>query len=266
MRIDTERLVPGKKKDAFYFEHIQRYRFASKYTKNKRVLDLGCGVGYGTNYLANHGAKEVVGVDIDPKAIEYARRKYEIRNTKFEAANAEVLTFSSNSFDVVVSFEVIEHVKSFKKSIKEVSRVLKPNGLFIFSTPNRLGIRGGTSPYHTKEFTASELRKLFPGVKLYGQFIKNKKFLEQQSEYFKRYQKLTAGGNKFLKKLIHLIPANIKSVVYKSLWHAAQVQVLKEGEIEIRRGNLTRAITLIGVIQWPRSGKDSKPQKQTRRG
>lgn len=148
MQLNAERLVPKDLNDPFYLEHIQRYQFAKKYIKEMKVLDLGCGAGYGSFELKKLGAKSVVGIDNDSKAIEYAISKFKIENLKFKIDNATNLSFPDSTFDIVVSFEVIEHIKDYRKYLKEVFRVLKKGGYFIFSTPNAKGIRAGTSPYH----------------------------------------------------------------------------------------------------------------------
>src|SRR3989344_274235 len=246
MNLKSERLVPDKK-DSFYLEHIQRYRFTSKYIKANHVLDLGCGAGYGSLELVKYGAKKVIGVDTNHKEIDYAIRKFKNKNLKFKVNNAEQLEFKNETFDTVVSFEVIEHVKNFKKFIKEAFRVLKKGGYFIFSTPNAKMHRGGTSPYHTKEFSVKELVEIFPSVKLYGQFFENSEFVKSEKEYFQRYNKLTIGGNKSIKKLFHLIPSELKSFIYRLFWNPTPA--IHENEIVIKKGNFERAVTLIGVVQ-----------------
>jgi len=147
-----------------------RYLFASNYIKGV-VLDAGCGVGYGTNYLGMK-AESVVGVDVSRKAIKYSKN-YKTKNVTFMLGDVTNLPFKDNCFDIVISFEVIEHLKNYEKFLQEVRRVLKSDGLFICSTPNIKYTRH--PPFHLHEFYPEEffeiLEKYFSIVERYGQYI-----------------------------------------------------------------------------------------------
>ena len=178
MKFTGERLVPEKnKQDLIYGEHIVRYLFAKQFIKDKVVLDIASGVGYGTRILAEN-VKRIIGVDISKEAIEYAKRNYACKNCEFLVGDAEKLNFEDKSFDVVVSFETIEHLKNYKKFLEEIRRTLKDNGLFIVSTPNKEIYPPG-NPFHIKEFSEkefkTELQKLFKFISLEYQnnFINN---------------------------------------------------------------------------------------------
>ncbi len=222
MGINSDRFVPnGQSEDSFYLEHIQRYDFAKPFIRQKKVLDLGCGSGYGSFELIKLGAKKVEAVDISSKAINYAKKNYHHKNLFFRVADATSIPFPDNSFDVIVSFEVIEHIKNYQMFIKEAFRVLKKPGYFIFSTPNKDQYRANTSAYHYKEFNPTDLKQLFKkygGLKLYGQYFLNQKFIDQEINYFKRYNQLSLGGNKIVKKIFLLFPPSFKSFVYRLVW------------------------------------------------
>jgi SAM-dependent methyltransferase len=167
-----ERVIPGQVEDDLWAEHIARYAFATRFVDGKRVLDLGCGTGYGTAELAKY-AFEAVGVDISREAIDYAKAHY--RNARYVEVPATDLPFDSATFDVVVSFELIEHLSDWRPLLAQVKRVLHPGGLFIVSTPNKLyyaEARGasGPNPFHEHEFEhdefAAAMREYFPHVKL----------------------------------------------------------------------------------------------------
>ncbi|MBI3486278.1 class I SAM-dependent methyltransferase [Candidatus Daviesbacteria bacterium] len=252
MNLNSDRFVPKKdNKNTFYFEHLQRYDFSARFIKGKIILDLGCGSGYGSRRLLDHKAKSVVAVDIDPKIINFAKKNYPHKKLSFQVANATKLSFRDSKFDVVVSFEVIEHVKDYPKYIQEVLRVLKPKGQFIFSTPNKLKHRANTSAYHFKEFTPLELNKLFRKYpcqfKLFGQFFKSQDFIEAEEEYFKRYNNITFGGNKNIKKLLNIIPSKLKASLYKIFWKPLPQLDFKQ--IKIQSKNINEAVSLIGVVQ-----------------
>ena len=109
-----ERLIPEfNEGTAFYYEHLVRYFFCCQFVKNKIVLDAGSGSGYGSYILAKHGkARKVIGVDISKRTIRYSKKKYSIKNNSFAVDDVERLkTVKDNSIDVLVNFEVIEHLK-----------------------------------------------------------------------------------------------------------------------------------------------------------
>ena len=114
------------------FIHLQRYRYAQKEAKGM-VLDLGCGLGYGSKILyRTHNF--VVSLDISDKALSYARIKY--RGPIYVRGDAQMLPFKNESFDSVVALEIIEHVDNNAQMLKEVFRVLKRKGTLILSAPN----------------------------------------------------------------------------------------------------------------------------------
>lgn len=172
-----ERLVPEISPKDRYKEHITRYLFARDYVQTKTILDIACGSGYGANYLAQNGAKFVVGIDISEKAIAHAKKHYKASNLRFLIGDATCLALKNNSFDVVVSFETLEHIPEYKKYLKETYRVLKPNGPFIVSTPNKKFFpqSGGkpANPYHAIELSLGEFQELltkqFREITIYGQ-------------------------------------------------------------------------------------------------
>jgi SAM-dependent methyltransferase len=170
-----ERVIPGKVDEALWYEHMARYIFAADFVINKSVLDAGCGSGYGANFLACKGAKYVLGVDISPEAIAYAREHYHRDNLEYQVMDVTNLELDDKTFDVVVAFEVIEHLQNQEKFLAEIARVLRDGGLFIISTPNREIYRLGLepNPFHTKEFNFEEfykiLKKYFYNVKILAQ-------------------------------------------------------------------------------------------------
>lgn len=170
-----ERLIPEINKGAgYYYEHLARYLFASQLVKNKIVLDAGCGSGYGSFILAKYGkTKKVYAIDISQESIDYARYKYFNKNIRFQIDDIEKLyTIKKKSIDITVSFEVIEHIKNQEKFLNQIKRVLKKDGLFIVSTPNKYTYPDGNS-FHTKELYPEEffqlLKKSFKNVSFYHQ-------------------------------------------------------------------------------------------------
>jgi ubiquinone/menaquinone biosynthesis C-methylase UbiE len=167
-----ERVIPGQVNDDLWAEHLARYAFAARFAHGRRVLDSGCGTGYGVNELARSAAW-VVGADIASEAVEYARVHSIQPNVSFVQASATALPFSAGGFDLLTAFEVIEHLDSWRGLVSEARRVLAPGGLLVVSTPNRLYYADsrrldGPNPYHVHEFEFEEfeaaLREFFPHV------------------------------------------------------------------------------------------------------
>ncbi len=170
-----ERVIPGQVDIDLFNEHMARYAFAARLARGKRALDAGCGAGYGSAELAR-AALSVTGIDSAAEAVEYARVNYQAPNLTFEQASCTALPYGDASFDLIVAFEVIEHLTDWREFLAEARRTLAPNGQFIVSTPNKLYYgesRGaqGQNPFHVHEFEFAEfrdeLRAVFPHVSLY---------------------------------------------------------------------------------------------------
>ncbi|MBI3894519.1 MAG: methyltransferase domain-containing protein [Acidobacteria bacterium] len=168
MEFTGERVIPGQGDVDVFNEHRARYLFARRFSNGKKVLDAACGTGYGSALLAENAA-EVFGMDISSEAVGYARSHYESNNLHFGQADCLTFPFSSGQFDCVVAFEIIEHLERPEEFLKELCRVLTPDGLLLLSTPNRLYYtqdRGEVNPFHCREFSYSEfeeiLKPIFP--------------------------------------------------------------------------------------------------------
>jgi SAM-dependent methyltransferase len=170
-----ERVIPGEVDVDLLNEHLARYAFAARLARGKRVLDAGCGAGYGSAELAE-SALSVVGVDRAAEAIDFARAAYQLPNLTFERASCTALPHPDGAFDLVVAFEVIEHLDNWREFLAEVRRVLAPTGQLMVSTPNRLYYTesrgaGGANPFHVHEFGfeefCTELRGVFAHVSMF---------------------------------------------------------------------------------------------------
>jgi len=170
-RPSEERFVPETMGGLIQAEHEGRYRWAATVVAGREVLDAGCGVGYGTEMLAEAGASRVVGLDVSPEAVEDAVFRAGAIG-QFEVGDLEKMPFAPRSFDVVVCFEAIEHVNRGELALDELRRVLRRDGLLILSSPNRHVYLPG-NPYHVHEYTPSELHaaltQRFRHVALYRQ-------------------------------------------------------------------------------------------------
>jgi ubiquinone/menaquinone biosynthesis C-methylase UbiE len=161
-----------------FLKHSALYALAvslSFQEKGQFVLDLGCGTGYGVNTLST-AYKKVVGVDLSEYAVSHARKINEKLDVMFSQARGESLPFKCETFDAVISIEVIEHVTKVNCFLDEIRRVLKKGGVFILSTPNRevrlLPLQRPWNPFHVREFNAIQFRETlanhFSTVKIKG--------------------------------------------------------------------------------------------------
>jgi ubiquinone/menaquinone biosynthesis C-methylase UbiE len=155
-------------------EHLHRYALSSMFVKDKIVLDIASGEGYGS-FLMSKIARKVIGVDINNDAINQAKIKYKNDNLIFLIGSADSIPLENNSIDVLVSFETIEHLDKHEEMFLEIKRVLKPNGILIMSSPDKKYYSDlqKNNPYHIKELYLEEFENLtkkhFTHMKTYFQ-------------------------------------------------------------------------------------------------
>jgi SAM-dependent methyltransferase len=170
-----ERFIPGAAGEIWY-EHWHRYHFVAPLVVGRTVLDIACGEGYGSALIARHAA-QVTGADISPTAIAHALERYAgAANLDFREADCAALPFADASFDVVVSFETLEHIAAQEAFLDEIRRVLRPDGLVVISCPNKAEYsdkRDHVNEFHIRELYRDELASLvgarFPHAAWYGQ-------------------------------------------------------------------------------------------------
>ena len=165
-----ERYVPQVRGD-IALEHLHRYAFASELTEGKRVLDIACGEGYGSEMLSRN-AKSVVGVDIDPATVAHAMTKYRSPKVRFIEAACEKIPLPDKSMDLVVSFETLEHIEDHNKFLGEIERVLDSGGILVISTPEKAVYSDKpayVNPFHKKELYREQFLRLLS--QKYGHMI-----------------------------------------------------------------------------------------------
>jgi SAM-dependent methyltransferase len=165
LELTGERTAPGIWHETYWYaRHLAAYRAAAPRCRGL-VVDAGCGEGYGAALLASH-TRTVVGLDYDAPALARAVRQHPPVGG-FARSNVVALPLADACVDVVVSLQVIEHIWTPHDLLHEAARVLRPGGLMLLTTPNRLtfspGLRRGerpTNPFHVREFDAQELAAL----------------------------------------------------------------------------------------------------------
>jgi ubiquinone/menaquinone biosynthesis C-methylase UbiE len=185
---DGERFLPDRMFGDIELEHRHRYLVACELTVGQEVLDIACGEGYGSAMLAAR-ARRVTGVDISPAAVEHARRQYPRDNLRFAAGSCAAIPLPDRSVDVVVSFETIEHHAEHERMLREIRRVLRPEGLLLISSPDKAEYSDRPryrNPFHVKELYQEEFRALlaahFRHVRLLGQRVTRVSLLVEERD------------------------------------------------------------------------------------
>ena len=229
-KIDSSRVVPemAGQRDVTFLEHLYKHNFALKKIDiiNKTILDVACGVGYGSEIFSKV-AKKVIAVDSSTEAINYSKTRYHSSNLEFKVMEASKLDFPDNYFDVVISIETIAFVKKYRQFINEVHRALKPNGIFMVTSINKGVVPKGKKlyhPLHAQEFTKDELSNA-----LSLNFYDLEFYIQKMGYYRRLYKKLrlslryaNPGFSRFLVrqierhyKEIEKIPEFLRIILYE---------------------------------------------------
>jgi cyclopropane fatty-acyl-phospholipid synthase-like methyltransferase len=178
---NSERLHPEFYKqniydNVLYLKHQFAYEYASKYLKNEiYVLDYGCGDGYGSYYLAQKNVDcNVIGSDVDNHTVHTAKEKYHLSNLNF--STVQKLNTNTQKFDLIVSFQVIEHVKNVQHYLEFLKNRLSENGILIISTPSRNYRLNENqkpwNPFHLREYNmhdfVTDIEMTFPDTVFYS--------------------------------------------------------------------------------------------------
>ena len=160
-----ERVVPDEMEDegatgrATLQLHLERYRFAALHGRPGRILDIACGVGYGSSILADQieGGAQVIGVDCSADAVDYANRRYGSPNVRFVQGDATQF-HDEQGFDTIVSLETVEHLADPGPFMTHLVSLLKPNGILAASVPTSPSV--DANPNHRKDFTEKSFRAM----------------------------------------------------------------------------------------------------------
>ena len=220
-----ERVIPenieSREEYLLYLRHLCAYEFVKDIIpKDSLVLELGCGEGYGTNLLSQHFRK-IVGLDVDRNTIDHASRKYCSENCFFEVYDGLENPYGDNTFDAVVSFQVIEHLRDDKKYVSEIYRVLKKKSKFILTTPNRIyRLNPGQRPwnrFHVREYSPCALNNIlrnnFSDVTLWG-ICGSEKVQKIEMERVRQILRISSFDPLYLR---NLIPEQFKPKIISAL-------------------------------------------------
>jgi len=149
----------------YYREHMARYEFAMRQARPGVTLDIATGTGYGAAYVAQYLGTPCIGVDVDHSAIAGARLTYSSHNLTYIVADGCNLPFADQYFENIVTLETLEHIADANRFLSELRRTLKPDGVVVLSTPNKLYSVAHkiTNPFHVCEYTEADLLTLLRG-------------------------------------------------------------------------------------------------------
>jgi SAM-dependent methyltransferase len=230
-------------------EHVHRYLWAEQFSRGKRVLDIACGEGYGSEILA-HSAAHVIGVDLSEDAVVHASRKYRRKNLEFLVGACDKIPVPDDGIDIVVSFETIEHHDRHQEMMREIKRILRPEGILIISSRDKhvySDIPGYKNEFHVKELYAREfealLREHFANVEIFGQRVTSGSVIVGEGlagfVSFDSEQKSPPAGG--IERAIYnvaiasdsLLPKTFSSIYEQSIAKSVGYQALQR-EIELR--------------------------------
>ena len=239
-----ERTVPGVPDETYWFErHVVAYRLAATRVAGRRVLDAGCGEGYGLRMLAEAGAAHVLGADLDETAVAHARRTYGSERIEVVECELMALPVDDDAVDVAVSFQVIEHVHDVPGYLASLRRVTRAGGLVLLATPNRLTFTPDSdvpvNPFHVREFTG---RELAAEVEAAGLVVDDLLGVHHGSRISGWEQE---SGTAFTERMT-TEPPDAWPDDYRDRVHAVTVE-----DFDLRRDDLDRSLDLVALCRVP---------------
>lgn len=175
LALTGERTLPGIWHENYWFRrHEAAYQALAPFCRHARVLEAGCGEGYGADLLARTAGACVLALDLDAASIAHVSRRYP--SVRAVCADLQRLPVRDGAVEVVATLQVVEHLWDQRGFVAECARVLRPAGTLLLTTPNRLTFSPGrttpVNPFHTREFAPDELVALlaprFAVTRLYG--------------------------------------------------------------------------------------------------
>jgi len=255
VRFDPASESDEARPDAWRGIHLARYNFAASYVRSQRVLDVACGSGYGLPVLATR-ARSVVGVDLDPAALRRLRRKALPGARELLAADGCRLPFADGAFEVVTSFETLEHLEDRRAFLGELRRVLRSEGLLILSTPNAnvtepLDGRP-RNPFHVHEYRPSELKaeleSSFGEVAILGQVLDPRfKLSPFRDDQRKLPRTVVVQAQLLLWRILYKLPAAPRNCFSRILW--GHPLIAGEADYQFRQDAFERAPVLVALCR-----------------
>ncbi len=246
---------PGRGQNFDYDEarHFAAYAYARTLAAGKRVLDAGCGEGYNTQALGDV-AEQVTGVDYSKDAVEFCRRTWTAANLRFEHVDLTQPVGFDDTFDLVLNFQVIEHIEEDRAFLEALKARLAPGGSLLLTTPNRR-MSFSENPYHVREYTAAELRALldevFGSVAMRGMRGNDKvtRFDEARQRSVQRILRLDPLGirNMLPQSLVNFAFARLANVVRSQAKTVAGDDRIETDDFYVTEEDLDRCLDLVAL-------------------
>jgi SAM-dependent methyltransferase len=249
---------PGRGDGFAYDEarHVAAYQCARELARDRDVLDAGCGEGFGTVLLAET-ARRVVGIDHSPDAVAAARAAHPRPNLEFRHVDVHALPTLGLRFDVITNFQVIEHLADPAAFLTAVHAALRPDGVLVLTTPNRL-MTVSENPYHLREYTAAELgallRPIFSHVELRS-VVGNAKvtaFEAARARQVQRILRLDPLGlrHRLPQSLVRFAFAKLSVLVRRRVADgAAETRTIVPGDFSVVAGSRPDALDLVALCR-----------------
>lgn len=239
----------------WYVVHVARYLFAQPHVEGRLTLDIACGTGYGLPILQER-ARRVIGVELDPRAAQEAKRNINGSPAAVIMADGCRLPFADQTFDVITSFETIEHLEERRQFVAELRRVLKAEGVCIVSTPNANHTKPVNGkprhPYHVHEYTPEELQAelsdYFGEVQMLGQALDARfiipPFWDEQEELAKnpRMRK-----HILLWRALNKVPLKSRDLVSRAVWGHPLIPA--ETDYQFSQASVETAPVLVAICR-----------------
>ena len=224
----------------------------------EKILDFGCGSGFGTNLYANHTDNKVFGIDYSETAIDFNNNEYNSNNLSFQQLDAcasDIDLIIKDKFDLIVSFDVIEHVEKYFQYLKNTIKLLNCSGKLVVGCPNRLQTfkwNRGWKQFHMQEFTPYQLREIllmyYNDVEMYSQ-----DFIDKNKRERVRLERINIS---VIKKIYNrLIPARISNIIplFQRIYNNKEQLYISDIEflLEPEESVLNNAFGIIAVCKNP---------------
>lgn len=248
MNFTGERLIPGiPRLENMIVEELGRLNFARDYFQNATTLDFGCGAGYATHFMIEHGAATAIGIDISAEAVRSAQKRYNRNKLFYTQMNCLNVALPSASFDFICSLDVIEHFTEadIDRFLSEIVRLLTPNGYCLMTTPNK----HHSSPHHKTPSWAFHLKEFF-----FDEFQSTLNRFFSQVEIFggrvpvyedRVIRKLT---NSRLAHIKHFLPPKLRVGFVSGLRYLLKPD-LKMDDIVVTKENIDKARVFVALCR-----------------
>jgi SAM-dependent methyltransferase len=242
----------------WFGEHMARYAYAAERVRGKTVLDVACGTGYGLSALQT-SAKWVVGVDLDPSAVECAKKELAPGRGEVLMADASQLPFEDGHFDAVTSFETLAALPRRTEFLREIVRVLAPSGELLISTPNArytLPVNGKPrNPFHLHEYDPAELvtdlKEHFGRVELVGQKLDARFVVPPFDWDMREVTDPLIRANAFVRKVVLRLPSKAREQTSRLLWGHSFFP--KDSDYHFSSVGVEEASVLFAICTEPRA-------------